>query len=77
MPLPVEASSAGPPRDSRIVCLPDALRHKALEVITDDVAAFQDRLQPLLHLLTQIRWQHCPCSCQLLLEDPAALARER
>ena len=40
-----------------------------------DFAASQDRMQSLFHLLTQVRWQHGPCSCQLFLEDPAALAR--
>jgi hypothetical protein len=43
----------------------------------DDFAASQDRMQSLLHLLTQIGRQHGPCSCQLFLEDPAALARPR
>ena len=54
LPLSLEASSAGLPRGSRVVCPPDALRHEAPEVSMDDFAASQDRMQSLLHLLTQI-----------------------
>ena len=77
LPLSLEASSAGLPRGSRVICPPDALRQEAPEVSLGDFAASQHRTQSLFHLLTQIRRQHCPCSCQLFLEDPAALARAR
>jgi hypothetical protein len=77
LPLSLEASSAGFPRGSRVICPPDALRHEAPEVSLDDFAASQDRMQSLFHLLTEIRRQHCPCSCQLFLEDPAVLVRAR